>query len=153
MFDFGLCKNLSPKLKTKDGMFKLTGRTGSFPYMAPGKSIIVLSTSRSFTLFVAHYSLHLLQILFSRGGSMQTVQLQRRHLFIRHHVVGSSCVEAGLWWRPVAKAILRSCLNQWRASSCFHKVASSNTTNHARMLGRKSERASNVEKGSKVDTS
>ena len=36
IFDFGLCKNLSPKLKTKDGMFKLTGRTGSFPYMAPG---------------------------------------------------------------------------------------------------------------------
>ena len=35
VFDFGLCKSLHPKLETKDGMFKLTTPTGSFPYMAP----------------------------------------------------------------------------------------------------------------------
>ena len=35
VFDFGLCKSLDPKLRTKDGRYKLTARTGSFPYMAP----------------------------------------------------------------------------------------------------------------------
>ena len=37
VFDFGLARDLNPKLKTKGGMYKLTGRTGSFPYMAPGE--------------------------------------------------------------------------------------------------------------------
>lgn len=35
LFDFGLCKSLSPSLADKNGMFKLTGQTGSQPYIAP----------------------------------------------------------------------------------------------------------------------
>lgn len=37
VFDFGLAKSLDPKLESEGdpGMYKLTGRTGSFPYMAP----------------------------------------------------------------------------------------------------------------------
>lgn len=37
IFDFGLCKNLSPALKARDGGYgyRLTGRAGSLPYMAP----------------------------------------------------------------------------------------------------------------------
>jgi serine/threonine protein kinase len=36
VFDFGLAKSLFPHLRdAKDGMYHLTGRTGSYPYMAP----------------------------------------------------------------------------------------------------------------------
>mmetsp|Transcript_11789 Transcript_11789/g.34614 ORF Transcript_11789/g.34614 Transcript_11789/m.34614 type:complete len:513 (-) Transcript_11789:187-1725(-) len=35
VFDFGLCKELTPKLKNKDGTYDLTGMTGSRRYMAP----------------------------------------------------------------------------------------------------------------------
>ena len=37
VFDFGLCKDLSPKLRARDGSYgyRLTGRAGSLPYMAP----------------------------------------------------------------------------------------------------------------------
>jgi len=37
VFDFGLCKDLDPRLKAKDGGYgyRLTGRAGSLPYMAP----------------------------------------------------------------------------------------------------------------------
>jgi serine/threonine protein kinase len=35
LFDFGLMANLRPNLKCDDGMYKLSGLTGSFPYMAP----------------------------------------------------------------------------------------------------------------------
>jgi len=37
IFDFGLCKSLSPSLKARDGGYgyRLTGRAGSLPYMAP----------------------------------------------------------------------------------------------------------------------
>ena len=37
VFDFGLCKSLSSKLKARDGGYgyRLTGRAGSLPYMAP----------------------------------------------------------------------------------------------------------------------
>ena len=37
VFDFGLCKNLSPSLKACDGGYgyQLTGQAGSLPYMAP----------------------------------------------------------------------------------------------------------------------
>lgn len=36
IFDFGLCKGLSPDLKDKEGLgYLLTPRTGSVPYMAP----------------------------------------------------------------------------------------------------------------------
>lgn len=36
VFDFGLCKSLSSKLKARDGYgYRLTGRAGSLPYMAP----------------------------------------------------------------------------------------------------------------------
>jgi serine/threonine protein kinase len=37
VFDFGLCKSLSPRLKARgDGYgYRLTGRAGSLPYMAP----------------------------------------------------------------------------------------------------------------------
>mmetsp|Transcript_16849 Transcript_16849/g.21977 ORF Transcript_16849/g.21977 Transcript_16849/m.21977 type:complete len:477 (-) Transcript_16849:100-1530(-) len=37
IFDFGLCKNLSPLLKAREGGYgyRLTGRAGSLPYMAP----------------------------------------------------------------------------------------------------------------------
>lgn len=36
VFDFGLCKSLSPELKAPDGGYgyRLTGRAGSLPYMA-----------------------------------------------------------------------------------------------------------------------
>lgn len=33
VFDFGLCKDLDPRLKNKDGDgYRLTGRAGSLPY-------------------------------------------------------------------------------------------------------------------------
>jgi serine/threonine protein kinase len=35
LFDFGLMANVRPDLKCEDGMYKLSGLTGSFPYMAP----------------------------------------------------------------------------------------------------------------------
>jgi serine/threonine protein kinase len=35
VFDFGLAKSLLPHLKADDGLYQLTGPTGSFPYMAP----------------------------------------------------------------------------------------------------------------------
>lgn len=36
IFDFGLCKSLAPELKATDSYgYNLTGRAGSFPYMAP----------------------------------------------------------------------------------------------------------------------
>lgn len=36
VFDLGLCKGLSPSLKSKEGLgYLLTPRTGSVPYMAP----------------------------------------------------------------------------------------------------------------------
>ena len=37
VFDFGLCKSLSPALKAREGKYgyRLTGRAGSLPYMAP----------------------------------------------------------------------------------------------------------------------
>mmetsp|Transcript_30681 Transcript_30681/g.44613 ORF Transcript_30681/g.44613 Transcript_30681/m.44613 type:complete len:345 (-) Transcript_30681:2268-3302(-) len=35
IFDFGLCRELDPKKKTANGLYKLTGRTGSRRYMAP----------------------------------------------------------------------------------------------------------------------
>lgn len=36
VFDFGLCKDLDPRLKAKEGSgYRLTGRAGSLPYMAP----------------------------------------------------------------------------------------------------------------------
>lgn len=36
VFDFGLAKSLFPHLRdAKDGMYHLTGRTGSYPHMAP----------------------------------------------------------------------------------------------------------------------
>lgn len=37
VFDFGLCKDLRPQLKARDGGYgyRLTGRAGSLPYMAP----------------------------------------------------------------------------------------------------------------------
>jgi serine/threonine protein kinase len=37
VFDFGLCKDLTPALKAQDGKYgyRLTGRAGSLPYMAP----------------------------------------------------------------------------------------------------------------------
>jgi serine/threonine protein kinase len=35
LFDFGLMANLRPELRREDDMYSLTGRTGSFPYMAP----------------------------------------------------------------------------------------------------------------------
>lgn len=36
VFDLGLCKSLSPSLKAKEGYgYRLTGRAGSLPYMAP----------------------------------------------------------------------------------------------------------------------
>eukprot|EP00934_Nitzschia_sp_Nitz4_P003307 Nitzschia sp. Nitz4//scaffold126_size65214//59948//61181//NITZ4_006168-RA/size65214-snap-gene-0.59-mRNA-1//-1//CDS//3329534725//3297//frame0 len=35
LFDFGLAKDLDPTLQTPDGMFHLTGNTGSLRYMAP----------------------------------------------------------------------------------------------------------------------
>lgn len=36
IFDFGLAKELDPD-KSEDGLYKLTGDTGSPRYMAPGK--------------------------------------------------------------------------------------------------------------------
>ena len=39
VFDFGLCKNLSPQLKAKGGYgYRLTGRAGSLPYMVRGSN-------------------------------------------------------------------------------------------------------------------
>jgi serine/threonine protein kinase len=35
IFDFGLAKELTEKLRNGDGTFNLTGMTGSLPYMAP----------------------------------------------------------------------------------------------------------------------
>ena len=35
VFDFGLAKSLFPFLREADGTYRLTGRTGSYPYMAP----------------------------------------------------------------------------------------------------------------------
>jgi serine/threonine protein kinase len=35
IFDFGLCKNLAPNLKSQGYGYRLTGRAGSLPYMAP----------------------------------------------------------------------------------------------------------------------
>jgi len=35
VFDFGLAKELTPDALTKNGMYKLTGATGAFHYMAP----------------------------------------------------------------------------------------------------------------------
>jgi serine/threonine protein kinase len=35
IFDFGLCKSLNSKLKAEGYGYKLTGRAGSLPYMAP----------------------------------------------------------------------------------------------------------------------
>jgi serine/threonine protein kinase len=35
VFDFGLCKNLSSNLKSQGYGYRLTGRAGSLPYMAP----------------------------------------------------------------------------------------------------------------------
>ena len=35
VFDFGLAKSLHPKLKASDGLYQLTSRAGSIPYMAP----------------------------------------------------------------------------------------------------------------------
>lgn len=63
MFDFGLCKDLDPRLKSKDGSYgyRLTGRAGSLPY---SKCLILLlwchkilllatlGTNTSFPLFL-----------------------------------------------------------------------------------------------------
>lgn len=73
VFDFGLCKNLSPKLKTKDGMFKLTGRTGSFPYMAPGK---LCCCAGSFPVSDRELIFCLSSSFLDRGGAMQAIQHQ-----------------------------------------------------------------------------
>lgn len=35
IFDFGLCKELDQSERTKDGLYKMTGRAGSRMYMAP----------------------------------------------------------------------------------------------------------------------
>lgn len=35
VFDFGLAKSLLPTLRASNGMYRLTGLTGSYPYMAP----------------------------------------------------------------------------------------------------------------------
>jgi hypothetical protein len=40
LFDFGLCASLTAKRKVADGYgYRLTGRAGSIPYMAPGKYV------------------------------------------------------------------------------------------------------------------
>lgn len=43
VFDFGLCKSLSGKLKARDGGYgyRLTGKAGSLPYMAPEVCIFI----------------------------------------------------------------------------------------------------------------
>lgn len=42
LFDFGLCKNLAPQLKSQGYGYRLTGRAGSLPYMAP--EVALMST-------------------------------------------------------------------------------------------------------------
>ena len=39
LFDFGLAKRLDPNEKTQEGLYYLTGNTGSLRYMAPGTSM------------------------------------------------------------------------------------------------------------------
>jgi len=68
VFDFGLCKNLNPKLKAKGGIFKLTGRTGSFPYMAPGECLQMF-----LKLCRIEFNFTLSPPLFHRGCSMSSL--------------------------------------------------------------------------------
>jgi serine/threonine protein kinase len=42
IFDFGLCKSLAPQLKSQGYGYRLTGRAGSLPYMAP--EVALMST-------------------------------------------------------------------------------------------------------------
>jgi serine/threonine protein kinase len=46
IFDFGLCKNLAPELKSKGYGYRLTGRAGSLPYMAPEVALMTTYDSK-----------------------------------------------------------------------------------------------------------
>jgi hypothetical protein len=58
VFDFGLCKDLDPRLKAKDGAYgyRLTGRAGSLPYSKCAPSVspricVILEYEAAYTAF------------------------------------------------------------------------------------------------------
>jgi len=63
LFDFGLCKELTPDIKTKDGLYNLTGLTGSRRYMAPE---VVLCQNYNETVDVFSFGILLWQMLSLR---------------------------------------------------------------------------------------
>lgn len=69
LFDFGLMANLRPDLKCDDGMYKLSGLTGSFPYMAPVSFRLILCSTNHFS--PSSCGSHLLK--YSGGGSMSSL--------------------------------------------------------------------------------
>jgi serine/threonine protein kinase len=66
IFDFGLCKNLSPSLKAYDGGYgyRLTGQAGSLPYMAPE---VVLCKTYDSKCDVFSFAILLWEILSLQG--------------------------------------------------------------------------------------
>lgn len=66
MFDFGLCKSLSSKLKAREGYgYRLTGRAGSLPYMAPE---VVRSETYDTKCDVYSFAMLLWEILSLKGA-------------------------------------------------------------------------------------
>ena len=66
VFDFGLCKNLDPRLKAKDGGYgyRLTGRAGSLPYSKYGWQKTNEKRYLSFTLGVIKDAHNASEMLF-----------------------------------------------------------------------------------------
>jgi serine/threonine protein kinase len=103
VFDFGLTKNLSPKLRTKGGMYKLTGRTGSFPYMAPevAQCLPYNCSADVFSFGIMLWEMLALRPAFGGG-------LSRKQYYDRVSLGGERPL-VSIKWPPLTRQIMQEC--------------------------------------------
>jgi len=80
IFDLGLAKELNPKLADADGLYRLTGNTGSLRYMAPE-----IAKNQPYNFAVDVYSFGIIFWQVCTWGSLQDITLR----FIIHNNLNS----------------------------------------------------------------
>jgi serine/threonine protein kinase len=99
IFDFGLCKNLAPQLKSQGYGYRLTGRAGSLPYMAPE---VALMSTYDTKCDVFSFSILLWEIL-SLGPAFKELSPTQ---FMEKVVVSHERLPVPKTWPPLTRLML-----------------------------------------------
>lgn len=101
VFDFGLCKSLSSNLKAGNGGYgyKLTGRAGSLPYMAPE---VVRMETYDTKCDVFSFAILLWEIMSLK----QAFQGMNPTTFVERVVVGKARLKIPKDWPPLTRLLI-----------------------------------------------